>query len=139
MFSVSRFASLFQAFPKRVFLDAVKANKSDHKTSRCRSWDLLLVSVFGQLNQNSRLRSCVTAVNLQGRHHYHLNTRELKRATVSDVLSCRDLMPFKAACGSLNGASVETAAGIVSRQQRASCRELMMIVDSTCPYPSSGV
>ena len=24
-------------------------------------------------------------------------------------------MPFKAACGSLNGASVETAAGIVSR------------------------
>ena len=124
MFSVSRFGALFQAFPKRVFLETVKANKSDHKTSRCRSWDLLLLSVFGQFDQSDSLRSCLAKFNLQHRHHYHLNTRELKRATVSDALGRQDIRPFKAAC--------EALIGQVSRQYRASYRELMMIIDSTC-------
>ena len=87
MFSVSRFGELFQAFPKSVFQQEVNKVKADRKRSQCRSWDVLLLSVFGQLSQSRSLRACVDTFNAQQRHHYHLGTREMKRSTVSDALS----------------------------------------------------
>ena len=124
MFSVSRFGELFQLFPKSVFQQAVNKTQADRKRSRCRSWDVLLLSVFGQLSQSRSLRACVDTFNAQHRHHYHLGTREMKRSTVSDALSCQDTTVFKTVCDELMVQS--------SRSERASCRELLYLLDSTC-------
>ena len=124
MFSVSRFGELFQAFPKSVFQQEVNKVKADRKRSQCRSWDVLLLSVFGQLSQSRSLRACVDTFNAQQRHHYHLGTREMKRSTVSDALSRQDTAAFKRVCNELIAQS--------SRSERASCRELLYLLDSTC-------
>lgn len=124
MFSVSRFGELFQAFPKSMFQQAVDDAQADRKRSRCRSWDVLLLSVFGQLNQSRSLRACIDTFNAQHRHHYHLGTREMKRSTVSDALSRQDTSAFKQVCEDLIAQS--------SRSERVSCRELLYVLDSSC-------
>ena len=124
MLSVSRLGELFQAFPKKVFQQEVHRRQADKKTSRCCSWDILMLSVFAQLNQSRSLRACVDTFNIHQRHHYHLNTRILKRSTVSDALRRQDLVPFQRACEQLIASA--------SRSERSQGKALLYILDSTC-------
>jgi IS4 transposase len=120
---MSRFDHLLQHLPKGVFLNSVNQHKSDHYAKTCKSWDLLLLMLYGQINQIGSLRTLMTGFNTQAHHHYHLNTQPAKRSTVSDALSKRSPAPFKAVCESL----MQT----ITRQQRKSCKELLCIIDST--------
>lgn len=123
MFSMSPFDDLLQHLPKDLFNQSVNQHKSDHYAKTCQSWDLLLLMLYGQINQMSSLRTLLTGFNTQSHHHYHLNTQVAKRSTVSDALSKRHPEPFKVVCESL----MKT----ISRQQRKSCKELLCIIDST--------
>jgi putative transposase len=123
MFSMSRFTELLQPLSKNVFHQSVEQNKSDRYAKNLKSWDLLMLMLYGQLNKTDSLRTLITGFNAQRSHHYHLNTRAARRSTVSDALAKRSPEPFKALC--------EALMKTVSRQQRKSCKDLLCIIDST--------
>jgi len=123
MFSMSRFTECLQFIPKTVFHAQVQQTKSDRYAKIFKSWDLLVLMLYGQIKKVDSLRTLVTGFNAHEHHHYHLNTQSVKRSTLSDALSSRSPKPFQAVCESL----MKT----VSRQQRKSCKELLCIIDST--------
>ncbi|MCW8933937.1 MAG: IS4 family transposase [Gammaproteobacteria bacterium] len=123
MFSQSRFADLLQAIPKTPFYNSIEQHKSDRYAKSFKSWDLLVLMLYGQIKKVDSLRTLVTGFNAHESHHYHLNTQAVRRSTVSDALASRSPEPYKALCESLMS--------VISRQQRKSCKELLCIIDST--------
>lgn len=123
MFNQSRFAELLQFIPKASFFDSITQHKSDRYAKSFKSWDLLLLMLYGQIKKVDSLRTLVTGFNAHESHHYHLNTQIVRRSTVSDALASRSPEPYKALCESLMST--------ISRQQRKSCKELLCIIDST--------
>lgn len=123
MFSMSRFNQLLQFFPRTVFHRSVQDSGADRYAKSFRSWDLLMVMLYGQLRQVESLRTLITGFNLHQSHHYHLHTHMVRRSTCADALATRCETPFRITC--------EALMGVISRQQRNKCKQLLCIMDST--------
>jgi len=123
MFSLSRFGQLLQLLPKAVFHQQVKSSGGDRYAKSLKSWDMLMVMLYGQLKQVDSLRTLVTGFNTQTHHHYHLNTQSVRRSTLSDALAKRSDEPFKVLCESLLKQ--------MSRQQRKQGNRMLSAIDST--------
>lgn len=101
MFSLSRFGQLLQGASRQVFNDSVKSSKADRYAKSLKSWDLLVLLIYGQLHSGVSMRNLLIRFNLQEAHHYHLGVKPCKRSTVSDAMAKRDLAPFEALCQQL--------------------------------------
>lgn len=90
MYSNTRFSQLLKAFPQKIFNDAVERYQSDKYSKGFRCHDQFIAMLYGQLNQSKSLRELTEGFNIQSQHHYHLNTRSVKRSTLADANAKRD-------------------------------------------------
>ena len=123
MFSLSRFGQLLQGISRRVFNESVKSTKADRYAKRFKSWDLLVLLIFGQLHSGASMRNLLIRFNLQEAHHYHLGVKPAKRSTVSDAMAKRDLVPLKTLCQHLIGQ--------VRSDQQKQVGQVLRAIDST--------
>jgi len=123
MYSSSRFSELIQEIPKSAFQSIVSDTKNDRYVKSLKTWDLLLLMIYGQVEQSQSLRQLVNGYNLHEQHHYHLNTSKIKRSTLSDALGSRSVEAFKA----LSDLLMQKLA----RTQRKELNSLTTLIDAT--------
>jgi IS4 transposase len=123
VFSLSRFNQLLQGISRRVFDKSVKSAKADRYAKRFKTWDLLVLLIFGQLHSGVSMRNVLIRFNLQQTHHYHLGVSPAKRSTVSDAMAKRDLTPFETLCQHLIGQ--------VKHNQQKQVSQVLRAIDST--------
>lgn len=70
--------------PRDTFDRLVQEHQADKFNKGFRCWDQLVAMVYGQLAGASSLRVLETGFNAQYTHHYHLNTKALRRSTLAD-------------------------------------------------------
>jgi len=104
-------------------VDRLGANAYD-KTFH--SWDHLVVMIFAQLADASRLRGLATQWNANSNHHYHLGVGPIARSTVSDANQRRPTDLFAEVFTVLSAAADRTL-----RQEGA---QMIRLIDST-PVP----
>lgn len=121
--SMTRFSQLMNHFPKREFHKIVKEEKCDKYLKTLKTWDMLNVMLYGQISQSVSLRRLVNGFNSHINSHYHLNTNQVKRSTISEALTKRSVEPFKQICENLMNQA--------SRKEKKSCREFISIIDSS--------
>lgn len=123
MFSISRFAKLTQNIPRKTFDKAVFDSNSDLYAKKLKTWDLLLILMYGQILQVDSLRRLVKGFNMQSNHLYHLNTQKTKRSTLSDALNKRSAQALKI--------TFDTLVKTVARQRRKKLPDFTYLLDST--------
>lgn len=123
MYSISRFRSLLNEVPRKVFADQVKHCGSDRYSKGFDSWSQLVAMVYGHLSGAASLRMIEHSYNSQSQHHYHLGTGSIRRSTLADANSKRSPAPF-----------VAVAQALMSQAHRKLRREgtqLLYLLDST--------
>lgn len=123
MFSLSRFGQLLQGVSRKVFNQSVERSKADRYAKSFKSWDLLVLLIYGQLHSGASMRSLLTRFNMKEAHHYHLGVKPCKRSTVSDAMAKRDLAPFEVLCQHL--------IGNVKKEQQKKVGQVLRAIDST--------
>jgi len=123
MYSASRFNELIQHIPKAPFQTIISNTQNDRYVKSLKTWDLLLLMVYGQIEQSQSLRQLVNGYNLHDSHHYHLNTSKIKRSTLSDALGTRSPSAFKG----LSDLLMQKLA----RSQRKELSSLTTLIDAT--------
>ena len=123
MFGITRFSQLLTHLPKVAFRKIVADCGADKFLKKLKSWDLITIMLYGQLTQAKSLRTLVNGFSSHSNEHYHLNTQDIKRSTLSDALASRSIEPFKKLC--------EHLMNNVSRTDRKKCKEFVSIIDSS--------
>lgn len=123
MFRINRFQELLQFLPRSSFEGMVKRHKADKYSKGFGCWEQLVAMLYAQLSGASSLRVLEAGFNSQGRHHYHLGVRTIKRTTLADANARRDPAVFEEA--------VRTLMCTVARSVRQQSRELMYLLDSS--------
>ena len=123
MFGITRFSQLLTHLPKKAFKKIVAECGADKYLKKLKSWDLITIMLYGQLTQAKSLRTLVNGFSSHSNEHYHLNTQDIKRSTLSDALAIRSIEPFKKLC--------EHLMNNVSRSDRKKCKEFVSIIDSS--------
>jgi putative transposase len=81
------------------------------------------VLIYAQLSGATSLRSLESGWNANSQHHYHLDSAQLRRSTLSDASRRR---PF-----SVFAETFELLAGQLNRQLRRDSKAMLRIIDST--------
>lgn len=123
MFRITTFQELIKGLPRGTFDKFVQKNNSDKYCKQFRHWDHLIAMTYAQLSGVSGLRPLEMSFNSYAGHHYHLNTKPIKRSTLADANSTRKDDVFADV--------VEFLMHKVSRQLRQQTKELMYLLDST--------
>jgi putative transposase len=122
----STLGSLLKPIDRRQFQAIVERHDADAYDKSFNSWDHLVTLIFAQLSRIDSLRGLVTAFNANAHHHYHLDTDEIARSTLSDANKRRPI-----------GVFVETfkmVAAMADRQTRTAGTEMIRLIDSS-PIP----
>lgn len=123
MYRNTRFGELLKGLPRGRFEKIVQHFQADKYSKGFRCWDQLVAMVYGQLSGARSLRELEAGFNTQDSHHYHLGTRKIKRSTLSDANSKRDVRVFEATCSQL----LKQA----HRKVRNELNEMLYLLDST--------
>lgn len=123
MYRNTRLGEIMKGLPRGLFDRVVEQTQADKHSKGFSSWDQLLVMVYGQLSGSTSLRSLLSRFNSHKAQHYHLGTQEIKRSTLADANSKRNVAVFEALCGQL----LQQA----HRRVRKECQDLLYLLDST--------
>lgn len=123
MYSISRFRSLLNEVPRKVFTDQVQQCGSDRYSKGFDSWSHLVTMVYGHLSGAASLRMIEHSYNSQSQHHYHLGTGTIRRSTVADANAKRSPEPFMAVAQALMSQA--------HRKLRREGTQLLYLLDST--------
>lgn len=123
MHSMTRFSQLINQLPKRTFKRIVQNTQADRYTKTLKTWDMLVLMLYGHITQAKSLRTLVAGYSSHANSHYHLGSQAVKRSTVSEALCKRQVLPFKHMC--------EVLMTQLTRKQRAQSREMIAIIDSS--------
>lgn len=95
MHSLSQFQTLLKPITQNgPFARHVRAHHADKYHKTLKTQDLLIHLLFAQLSKSTSLRILEERFNSHPTHHYHLNTRPIRRSTLSDALQKRSIAPF---------------------------------------------
>jgi IS4 transposase len=95
MFKATRFNDVIKVLPMNDFNRAVQHYGNDKHSKGFSSRDQLLSMIYAQLHGCQSLRELETAYNSHSNTHYHLGTREVKRATLAQANKHRDSRLFE--------------------------------------------
>lgn len=129
MYGRTQFSELLKFFPKSYFNAQVKAYNSDKYSKTFKSWNLFVLVFYGHLTNSKSMRSMLSGYNSQTPYHYHLNTGNVKRSTLSEALRKRSYEPFEKCC--------EYLMKQVHKNVSKDVNSLISILDST-PIPLRG-
>ena len=130
MYTNTRFREILKGFSRGKFEHEVQQIGTDKHSKGFRSWDQFVALVYGQLNGIRSLRELEEHFNAQGIHHYHLGTRRVKRATLSDANAKRDYRLYEVIAKQL----LKSAHGKLQRQ----LKEFLYLIDAS-PIALSGL
>lgn len=122
----SIFSELLKPLSRRRFKSIVERHDGDSYDKSFRSWDHLVVLLFGQLAGVTSLRGLAAVWNAHGHHHYHLGTGAVARSTLSDANTRRPVAIFAETFGVLSG--------LADRALRREGAEMLRLIDAT-PIP----
>jgi putative transposase len=125
-FTPSILGRLVEPINRGRFQKLVDRHQGDAYDKSFNSWDHLLVLIYAQLSGATSLRSLESGWNANSQHHYHLDSAQLRRSTLSDASRRR---PF-----SVFAETFELLAGQLNRQLRRDSKAMLRIIDST-PIP----
>lgn len=125
-FTPSILGKLVELINRRRFQAIVARHDGDAYDKSFRSWDHLMVLIYGQLGGATSLRSLEASWNANSHHHYHLGSGPLRRSTLSDAGRRRPEAVFADLFALL--------AGQLDRQMRREGTALLRLIDST-PIP----
>lgn len=123
MYSKTQFGQLLEGFPRGTFEKLVDQESADKYSKGFRSWDQYIAMVYAHLSGCRSLRELESGFNVQAAHHYHLGTRPIKRATLSDANAKRSNQLFGRICQQLLSG--------VHRKLRRELSELLYLMDSS--------
>jgi IS4 transposase len=95
MFNATRFNDVIKALPINDFNRAVDRYGNDKHTKGFTSRDQLLSMIFAQIHGCQSLRELETSYNAHSNPHYHLGTRDVRRATLAQANKTRDARLFE--------------------------------------------
>ena len=130
MYTNTRFRELLEVVNRRKFTGLAQEFGTDKHSKGFRSWDQFVALVHGQLNGVKSLRELEARFNAQGIHHYHLGTRGVKRATLSDANAKRDYRLYEAVAKQLLRSA--------HRKLQKQLKEFLYLIDAS-PIPLSGL
>jgi IS4 transposase len=122
----STLGSLLKPVNRRQFQEIVQRHDGDAYDKLFKSWDHLVTLILAQLSHIDSLRGLVTAFNANAHHHYHLNTDEIARSTLSDANKRRPIAVF--------AETFTMLAAMADRQTRLEGAEMIRLIDSS-PIP----
>lgn len=125
-FTSSILGKLVEPINRRQFQAIVARHEGDAYDKSFRSWDHLMVLLYGQLSGTTSLRSLEAGWNANSQHHYHLGSGPLRRSTLSDAGRRRPEAIFAEVFG--------LVACQLDRQMRREGADLLRLMDST-PIP----
>lgn len=124
MHSLSQFQSLLKPITQSgQFTRYVRASNADKHQKTLKTHDLLIHLLFAQISKSTSLRILEERFNSHPTHHYHLNTRPVRRSTLSDALQKRDIAPFIALAGEFSAHH--------ARKIRTESQDILALLDST--------
>lgn len=123
MFRITTFHELLKGLPRDLFDRLVRLRQADKYAKKFGHWDHLVTMLYGQLAGATGLRALESGFNSHASHHFHLNTRAVKRTTLADANGKRSDAVFSA--------TVAWLMGQVARSERQEVRELKYLLDST--------
>ena len=122
----SVFGKLIKPISRRQFAAIVQRHSGDAYDKCFKSWDHLLSLIFAQLTAADSLRGLEALWNVNAHHHYHLGSRKLKRATLSDANTRRPVAIF--------AETFERLSTLADRRLKRQGGEILRIIDAT-PIP----
>lgn len=125
-FTRSILGKLVEPINRRRFQMIVDGHEGDAYDKSFKSWDHLMVLLYGQFSGAASLRSLEIGWNANSQHHYHLGSGPLRRSTLSDASQRRPVAVFADTFGLL--------AGQLDRQLRREGKAMLRLIDST-PIP----
>lgn len=123
MYRNTRFQELMEGLPKKKFQQLVEELKADKYSKGFTCWDQLLSMIFAQLTGSESLRTLASRYNSQKHHHYHLQTKAIKRSTLADANQKKDSELYKRLC--------EQLIQQTHRDIKKECQEMLYLLDST--------
>lgn len=123
MYRNTRFGELMKGLSRDGFARCVDTYDGDKYSKGFKCWDLLLAMIYGQLTRSRGLRELEQGFNQQPVCHYHLGTRTIKRATLSEAYTKKDSRIFERLCQQL----LQRA----HRRVRKDMKELLYLIDAT--------
>jgi IS4 transposase len=112
-----------KGLPRGTFDKFVKRRNADKYIKKFRTWDQLIVMLYGQLTGAKGLRPLTESFNCHSSKHYHLGTSKLARSTLGDANETRSDAVFTDVATWLMNQ--------VSGSVRKESKELMYLLDST--------
>lgn len=85
MYNNSMLNEILKLLPRSIIKKVVDEHQGDRYTKTFTSWDHLVAMLTGQLAGVTSLRELEVTLNSHPECHYHLNTKNVKRSTLSDA------------------------------------------------------
>ena len=123
MFSINRLQELMKPVPRGTVDTLARQCAADKHSKGFRTWDQLVMMVYGHLAGAHSLRTLDAGFNRNASHHYHLGTRAVRRSTLADANGKRSPAVFEAIA--------ERLMAQVGRSIRREGREFLQLLDST--------
>lgn len=123
MYRNTRFQELMEGLPRNQFQTLVDKLEADKYNKGFTRWNQLVSMIFAQVSGSKSLRVLESRFNSQKHHHYHLNTRSIKRSTLADANKNKDSLLFKMLCEGLLSQA--------HRRIKKECKEMLYLLDST--------
>lgn len=123
MYRNTRFQELMEGLSKKNFQQMVEELNADKYSKGFTRWDQLLSMIFAQLTGSESLRILASRFNSQKHHHYHLQTKAIKRSTLADANQNKDCELYKKLC--------EQLLQQTHRNLKKECQEMLYLLDST--------
>ena len=123
MYRNTRFAEILKGLSKGSIERIASVHKADKFNKGFDFWDHLIAMLYNQLSGCRSLRELENSFNDQQSHHYHLNTHEIKRSTLSDANSNRNPQPF--------AELVSQLMQVAHRKLRKEIKQFLYVIDSS--------
>ena len=95
MYNNSMLNEILKLLPRSIIKKVVDEHQGDRYTKTFTSWDHLVAMLTGQLAGVTSLRELEVTLNSHPECHYHLNTKNVKRSTLSDANNNRCFSIFR--------------------------------------------
>lgn len=123
MYRNNRFAEILKGLSKGSIARIASTHNADKFNKGFDFWDHLIAMLYNQLSGCRSLRELENSFNDQPSNHYHLNTHEIKRSTLSDANSNRNPQPFADLVAELMQ--------VTHRQLRREIKQFLYVIDSS--------
>lgn len=122
MYNNSMLNEILKLLPRSEIKKIIEQHKGDRYTKTFKSWDHLVAMITGQMAGVTSLRELEVTLNSHPECHYHLNTKNVKRSTLSDANNNRDFALFR-----------DIATTLIARacNQKKSLHRVVTILDSS--------